>query len=92
MGGQAQIISDARAKEIAQSLDADAWTPMVKFATTGEITAEHAGQSADAVAWGLRRLPGESDHLWEKRRDLWDLKRYIAHHGERGPVDGWEAL
>jgi hypothetical protein len=84
-----EIVSDETAARIAQALDVDAWTPMARFANRGEIDGLLAEWADERVAMGLRRLPGESNHLWERRWQLHDLARYAAHHGVRGPVDGW---
>lgn len=72
------IISDQEAREIAES---QMRLVAPTFIATGVIGSER-------VLWAMAVL-ADRRH-WHA--ELVDLAVYVAHHGERGPVEGWDAL
>lgn len=74
-----RVISDVEAKRIADDFAIPGNDEgLALVAKTGEITATLAATAADLKA----ASPG----------DLGSLHEYIAHHGPRSAVAGWEAL
>ena len=76
------IISDAHAREIADWWAADHGV-FAALAARGEIRSDALAIIDGMLAQGL---PSVDEGELEK------LRAYVAHHGERGPVDSWSEL
>lgn len=72
-------ISDQRAREIAQD---KMFALGAQFIATGEIGAQFHRWAGAAHAY----IGAYSGDLHDP---IYDLAAYVAHHGERGPVDAW---
>lgn len=79
------IISDQEARQAARFLaPLRGDHPVCVFRDTGALTA------VGATCAELRNLRGV--HITAHERGVAsDLAAYFAHHGERGPVEGWSA-
>jgi len=79
------VISDAQARTIAADWHGGQASALYSLASSGAIT-DPAGTKFE-ISRDVRSLD-----TGRARRPLLALYKYVEHHGERGPVEGWAQL
>lgn len=78
------MITDVEARRIASEWHSGGGSPLYALSSTGAITRHTTAEIDNCLYVNWDDEPN--------RRDLQDLRGYVAAHGSRGPIKGWGQL